>query len=187
MQTCTHNTHIHTYTHIYYIVRTPNNNVKNTSPTITKKFSETPSSLLLFPFCFFCLLRLITFHEVSVLCRQNYPGIYSRVVLPIKRAGSEATKVIIRVYVCFCLIVDAIDFENAKANRMKQTNERETGEDERRFILRRSRAQVESQSADDASRHSSVRPAQQAAGREQCRQWAMQRRLRRQAGQRSTA
>jgi hypothetical protein len=79
-------------------------------------------------------LLLITFHEVSVLCRQNYPGIYSRVVLPIKRAGSEATKVIIRVYVCFCLIVDAIDFENAKANRMKQTNEKKTGEDERRSI-----------------------------------------------------
>ena len=35
---------------------------------------------------------------------------------------------------CFCLIVDAIDFENAKANRMKQTNEKKTGEDERRFI-----------------------------------------------------
>ena len=95
-------------------------------------FSETPSSLLLFPFCFFCLLRLITFHGVSVLCRQNYPGIYSRVVLPVKRAGSMAAKVIKRVYVCF--FSKKGTHENAKANRMKQTNERKNDEDERRFI-----------------------------------------------------
>ena len=97
-RTRAHNTRAHTckrahITRTYtYIVRTPNNNVKNTSPTITKKVLRNSLVIVIIPLLFFCLLRLITFHEVSVLCRQNYPGIYSRVVLPVKRAGSKLPK-----------------------------------------------------------------------------------------------
>ena len=43
-------THIRTYT---YIVRTPNNNVKNTSPTITKNVLRNSLVIVIIPLLFF--------------------------------------------------------------------------------------------------------------------------------------
>ena len=83
----------------------------------------------------------------------------------------RSIKTLKRVNFGFCLKI--MDNGNKRKSQSEPNETKGRRNKVAKVYLRRLRAQVESQSADDASRDSSVRPAQQAAGREQCRQWAM--------------
>ena len=64
-------THIRTYT---YIVRTPNNNVKNTSPTITKNVLRNSLVIVIIPLLFFLFIAFESFtRRVVIIDGKNYP------------------------------------------------------------------------------------------------------------------
>ena len=122
--------HIHTYTHTH-ITRTPNKSIKNTSPKIQYQLSLKTPCHCNCPLLFFLFIAFDYFSRSERALQTKLSGNLLTSSFACKTRRQQAAKVIKRVYVCF---VSKWIHENAKANRMKQANERETGEDERRFI-----------------------------------------------------
>ena len=79
-RTRANNTRAHTFkrahiTRTYtYIVRTPNNNVKNTSPTITKNVLRNSLVIVIIPLLFFLFIAFECFtRRVVIIDGKNYP------------------------------------------------------------------------------------------------------------------
>jgi len=108
-------THIRTYT---YIVRTPNNNVKNTSPTITKKVLRNSLVIVIIPLQFFLFIAFDYFSRSQRALQSKLSGnlLTSSFACKTRRQHCCQSN---QTGLCMFFSKKGTH-ENAKANRMKE-------------------------------------------------------------------